>query len=85
MILENLIEVQYASSKDQHFLFQRIKTNRPERVKVTPKIISLLPKPLTERLTNLLRKVLKFTPIPKPNTIGLSEIQEVAITYVFPL
>ena len=43
----------------------------------SPKIVNLCSKPLTERQINLLRRRLKFTPTPKPNTIELkSDIKE---------
>ena len=55
----------------------RPQSNRLERIKGSPKIINLLSKLLTERQINLLRRGLKFTPAPKPNTVGLkSDIQE---------
>ena len=59
------------------FFISRPQPNRLDRVKVTQKIINHSSKPLTEWQINLLRRRLKFTPTPKPNTIELKrDIQE---------
>ena len=73
MILKNEMILQQGSI----FFIPRPQSNRPGRVKVTPKIINLSSKPLTEKQINLLRSGLKFTPTPKPNNVELkSDIQE---------
>ena len=57
-----------ATFEDQH-IFCCKTTIKPSGE--SPKIINLCSKPLTERQINLLRRGLKFTPTPKPNTVEL--------------
>ena len=72
-----ILKTRWCYQRGSTFFISRPQSNRLDIVKVTPKINNLLSKPLTERKINLLRRGLKFTLTPKPNTIELkSDIQE---------
>ena len=59
----------------------RPESNRLDRAKVTPKIINLSSKPLTERQINLLRRGPKFTATPKPNTAEVLTSKNLLVSY----
>ena len=72
-----ILKTRWCYQRGSTFFIWRPQSNRLDIVKVTPKINNLLLKPLIERKINLLRRGLKFTLTPKPNTIELkSDIQE---------